>query len=258
MNKKYHFISGLPRSGSTLLTAILNQNPRFYSNISNPLARFVRSIITESYAGPGYHLQCTEPMRRDLIKNLITTYHQNQSAEVCFNTNRGWTGLLPQIEQVFPYSKVICCVRDINWVLDSFEVLFKKNPFTMSRMYSESEAETVYSRCNAQMTPGHTVRFAYDSLKEAICGPQRKMLMLIEYDELAKNPERTMRGLYNFIGEPYYNHDYDSVEAAWDEYDQEAGIAGLHTIRRGVRYIPRDFILPPDVLNQFHGLEVWR
>ncbi|MBU0835751.1 MAG: sulfotransferase, partial [Gammaproteobacteria bacterium] len=27
----YHFISGLPRSGSTLLAALLRQNPRFHA-----------------------------------------------------------------------------------------------------------------------------------------------------------------------------------------------------------------------------------
>ena len=34
--RKMHFISGLPRSGSTLLSAILRQNPRFYAAMSSP------------------------------------------------------------------------------------------------------------------------------------------------------------------------------------------------------------------------------
>ena len=37
MNKKYYFMGGLPRSGSTLLSSILNQNPRFYSGPSSPV-----------------------------------------------------------------------------------------------------------------------------------------------------------------------------------------------------------------------------
>lgn len=258
MQKKYHFISGLPRSGSTLLTAILNQNPRFQSTISNPLARFVRSIVTESHAGPGYNLQCYEEKRIKLIQNLIETYHYDFDAEVCFNTNRGWTSLLPLLNQATPNSKIICCVRDINWVLDSFEVLFRNNPFNLSKMYSEQEAENVYTRAYSLMSPGHTVRFAYDSLKEAITGPQRRNIMLLEYDQLAKDPENTMKALYNFIGEPYYEHDFSDVEMTYDEYDFDAGINGLHKIRKEVKYVKRDFILPPDLLNEFKGLEVWR
>lgn len=256
--KKYHFISGLPRSGSTLLTSILNQNPNFYSNISNPLARFVRSVITEAHAGPGYALQCPELKRFELIQNLVDTYHSERPEKVCFNTNRGWTALLPILDCTHPDAKIICCVRDINWVLDSFEQLFKKNPFSLSRMYSEQEAETVYTRAYALMSPGHTVRFAYDSLKEAITGPHKNKIMLVEYDQLAKNPEQTMRSIYAFIKEPYFAHDFNSVEASYDEYDIEAGIIGLHKIRKQIAYIPRDSIIPPDLWNEFKNLEVWR
>ena len=256
--KQYYFISGLPRSGSTLLTSILNQNPNFYSNISNPLARFVRSIITESHAGPGYHLQCPEPKRFELIQNLIETYHSDIPQQVCFNTNRGWTSLLPILEKTHPDTKVICCVRDIRWVLDSFENLFRNNPFQLSKMYSDQEAESVYTRAYASMSPGHTVRFAYDSLKEAITGPQKHMIMLLEYEQLAKNPEQTMKALYNFIDQPYYKHDFNNVECSYDEYDQDAGINGLHNIRKKVQYIERTPILPPDLWNEFSNLEVWR
>jgi len=33
-----YFIAGLPRSGSTLLSAILRQNPRFHAAMSSPIA----------------------------------------------------------------------------------------------------------------------------------------------------------------------------------------------------------------------------
>ena len=256
--KKYHFISGLPRSGSTLLTSILNQNPDFNSNISNPLARFVRAIITEPHASPGYALQCPEKKQIELIQNLISTYYSDVSANVCFNTNRGWTNLLQQLEKVSPDSKVICCVRDIPWILDSFERLFKSNPFQLSNMYSSQEVETVYSRSYALMTPGHTVSFAYDSLKEAITGPQKHNVMLVDYEQLAKYPENTMRAIYNFIGEPYFNHDFDNVETMYEEYDLESGISELHTIRKKVEFIERPSILPPDLFNHFNSLSVWK
>ena len=251
-------MSGLPRSGSTLLTSILNQNPKFYSTISNPLARFCKSVVVETFAGPGYQLECPEAKRIKLIENLIKTYHEDYPQEVCFNTNRGWGLLLPMLDQTFPDAKLICCVRDINWILDSFEVLFRKNPFTLSRLYSEEDRQTVYTRANSLMMPGHTVRFAYDSLKEAIVGPQKHKIFLVEYEQLTKNTEQTMRSLYNFIGEEYYNHDFNNVNCSYDEYDDDAGIKGLHTIRKEVKYMPRQPIIPPDIWNEFSGLEVWR
>jgi sulfotransferase len=125
-------------------------------------------------------------------------------------------------------------------------------------MYSEKEAETVYTRAYASMSPGHTVRFAYDSLKEAMCSSQKRNIMIVDYQQLAKSPEQTMQALYNFIDEPYFKHDFSNVATSYDEYDLEAGIIGLHDIRKEVQYIEREFILPPDLIQEFKGLEVWK
>lgn len=256
--QKYHFISGLPRSGSTLLSTILNQNPNFYADISSPLARFVRAVITESHAGPGYQLQCNEQKRIKLIQGLVENYHYDTDKQVCFNTNRGWTALTDVLNTTHPDSKIICCVRDINWILDSFETLFRKNPFSISKMYSQEEATNVFTRCDALMSPGHTLRFAYDAIREAVSGPNAHKLFLVEYEQLAKNPEQTMKSLYAFINEPYFEHDFDAVEASYDEFDMDANINGLHKIRKGVSFIERQTILPQEIIHKYSNLEGWR
>lgn len=258
MTKKVHMISGLPRSGSTLLSTILNQNPDFTANISSPLARFVRAVITESHAGPGYHLQCDEPRRIKLIQGLVENYYYDTDAPVCFNTNRGWTALTDVLAVSNPESKVICCVRDIPAILDSFETLFRKNPFSISKMYSQEEATNVYTRCDALMNPGHTLKFAYDSLREAMSGSNSHKLLIVEYEELARTPEKVIRSLYSFINEPYFDHDFTAVEASYDEYDADANINGLHKIRKGVSYISRKPIIPQDIWQKYSGLEGWR
>ena len=42
--KKYYFIAGLHRSGVTLLSSILNQNPRFYSGPLSPVLGIMKNI----------------------------------------------------------------------------------------------------------------------------------------------------------------------------------------------------------------------
>jgi sulfotransferase len=50
--RTYHFISGLPRSGSTVLSAILRQNPRFHASISSPVSGLFGNVLqTVSAAG---------------------------------------------------------------------------------------------------------------------------------------------------------------------------------------------------------------
>ena len=41
-----HFISGLPRSGSTLLAAILRQNTRFHAAMTSPVGHVFNAALT--------------------------------------------------------------------------------------------------------------------------------------------------------------------------------------------------------------------
>jgi len=51
---KIHFISGLPRSGSTLLAALLRQNPRFQAGMSGPLAGLFGALLGQMSARTDY------------------------------------------------------------------------------------------------------------------------------------------------------------------------------------------------------------
>jgi len=256
--KKYHFIGGLPRSGTTLLSTILKQNPRFEASISGPLARFTRAIIQESSSQGGYRFECPPEKRKKLINGLFENYYDDPSKEVAFNTNRGWGLLLPTVKDLYPDAKLILCVRDIGWVLDSFETLYRKNPYSFTSMFSVDENVNVYTRCETLMNPGRTLGFAYNAVKQAITSEHKSSIMIIEYDKLAKNPEFMMKTLYNFIGEPYFDHDFDSVGASYDEFDEDVQLPGLHTTRKKVSFIQRDTVIPPDIWNQVRGMEVWR
>ena len=251
-------ISGLPRSGTTLLSTILKQNPRFEASISGPLARFARAIIQESSTQGGYRFECPPEKRKKLIGALFDTYYDDPTKEVAFNTNRGWGLLLPTIKDLYPESKVLMCVRDIGWVLDSFEQLQRKNPYSFTNMFSPEENMSVYTRSETLMSPNRTLGFAYNTLKQAITSEHKSSIMIIEYEYLVKNPEQMMKSIYNFIGEEYYSHDFDNVEASYDEFDEDIQLPGLHKTRKKVEFIERETILPPDIWQRVQGMEVWR
>ena len=82
--------------------------------------------------------------------------------------------------------------------------------------------------------------------------------MLVEYEQLCKNPEGMMKAIYNFIDQPYFEHDFNNVEASYDEFDDDVNIKGLHTTRKKVEWIEREMILPPDIQQKFKGMEIWR
>lgn len=256
MNKKYHFITGLPRSGSTLLSSILKQNPKFHASITDPLATMVKGVIETSQEGPGMKYEVPESRRINLIKGLFNGFYQEIDKEVIFNTNRAWTLLTSQIDKIYPDSKFIVCVRDINWVLDSFENLHRKNPLS-TNTFMGNISGTVYSRIDGLMAETGIVGFPYVGIKQALTGNELHKLMFIEYDNLCKNTNFIIQAIYQFIDEPFYQHDFNNVEISYSEYDSEIGVE-LHKVRKQVKQETRKFILPPDLLNKYSNMEVWR
>jgi sulfotransferase len=262
MSSQYHFITGLPRSGTTLLSTILNQNPKFQASISGPLARFTRAIIEQSSAQGGYRYQCDESKRSTIIRSIFNAYYNqpifNQVKRTFFDTNRGWSLLSPLVKELFPDSKIIVCVRDINWVLDSFEQLYAKNPLSISSMIPPEHNINVYTRCQYLMNDSSPVGFAYNGVKQVLCSNEKSSLFILDYEQLAKNPEQTMKALYNFIGEEYFEHDFNDVASSYDEFDEDVNLKGLHTTRKVVSFIERESILPLDITQHYQHVNVWK
>ena len=256
--KQYYFIAGLPRSGTTLLSTILNQNPNFNASISGPLARFVRSIIAESSAQGGYGTECPPELRKKIIHGIFENYYADKSANVCFNTNRGWGLLFNTIKDLYPYTKIILCVRDIVWILDSFEKLYRNQPYNFSKLYNADEAINVYTRCQTLLRPDKTLGFAYNAVKQTITSEFKDDVMLIDYNELVINPKYIVGQLYDFLSLTRFEHDFNNVEAHYNEFDAEVDIPGMHSTRKVVQYLPRMSVIPPDIEASINGMEVWK
>lgn len=254
-----HFISGLPRSGSTLLAGILRQNPRFHAAMSSPVAVLINGFLEQTGAGSEFYPFFDEPRRKAMCRALFRTYYEDRGdREVLFDTNRMWTARLHQLVELFEDFKVICCVRNPAWIMDSFERIYRKNPFEYSRMFNAGSRMTVYSRCEALINAGGTVGGAWTALKEAYYGDFSDRLLLVDYDILTRHPRRTTELIYEFIGEPAFEHDFDNVEYEEGEFDQRLGVKGLHTVRRKVEFTARRSILPPDLFARYEEMDFWQ
>lgn len=255
-----HFISGLPRSGSTLLAGILRQNPRFHAAMTGPLGTLFGSLLNAMSPQNETALFLSRSQKQALLKSLFVTYYRDETQkDVIFDTNRVWTARLPALVDLFPEAKLLCCVRSVSWVLDSIERLVRRNAFEPSSLFATSaERNTVYSRVETLAHRERLVGFAWSALKEAYYGEHSDRLLLIEYDILCRRPKETMELIYEFLGQPYRAHDFANVDYAEPEFDRQLGTPGLHTVRRKVRYEERPTILPPDLFSRFDELAFWR
>ena len=256
--KEFFFISGLPRSGSTLLSAILRQNPEFYADISSPVQGLVGATINVITASESNHL-IDEDRRKSLLRATFNAYYEAVEPPTVFDTSRGWTAKTSLLKSLFPQTKIICCVRDLFWILDSFERIAAKNTLWNASLTDDEARQTVTTRCDALMDvkkEGQVVKPYYFLEEGLLLNPD--MIMLVEYESLCKKPESVMRELYDFIGKPYFDHDFKNVEYDNEVYDKALNMKSLHTVRREVSWIERPSILPKSVWEKYSGKEFWR
>lgn len=256
---RFHFISGLPRSGSTLLAAILRQNPRFRAGMSSPLAGLVHGVVAQLSAGSEFGAVVDQPLRRRLVRGLFDAYYADAPADgVVFDTNRAWCARLGIVRDLFPDAKVIACVRNVGWVMDSIERLYRSDPYECTRLFGANAGRsTVYTRLEGLAQHDQLVGHAWAALREAFYGEHAASLLLVDYDLLAQAPHKVLPLVYRFIGEPEFDHDYEHVQYDAPEFDLPLGVPTLHKVRPKVELQPRRPVIPPDLFEKYAQLSFW-
>lgn len=259
MTRTFHFISGLPRSGSTLTSGILRQNPRIHAGISSPIAGLFDAMISQVSAGTELSSMVSESQRERLLRGLFDSYYADYREEVIFDTNRTWTAQLPALMRVFPEARLICLVRDVSWIMDSLERQFRNNAFEHTRLFSSpAERSTVYTRTEALSGANRLVGYPYQALREACYSDFADRLVIVEYDLLIRRPREVFKRIYEFFGLEWYEHDFEAVEYDAPQYDASLGLDGLHRVHPKVAPRPRQTVLPPDLFQRFDQMAFWR
>jgi sulfotransferase len=200
-----------------------------------------------------------DALRRRVLLGLFDAYYPEQHAQVVFDTNRLWTGHLPLLAELFPQSRVVCCVRDVGWVLDSVEQMLAKNPMQLSAIFQFQRLGSVYQRVEQLMNPASGfVGLPLTNLREAWFSHLANRLVVVPYEHLTLHPERTLKALYEALGEPWFEHDFNALAFDAPERDAAVGMPGLHTVGQQMR-APRDVPgIPPDLFNKFAPAQFWK
>ncbi|MHB1566689.1 MAG: sulfotransferase family protein [Acidiferrobacter sp.] len=254
---RLHFLSGLPRSGSTLLAAILRQNPRFHAQMSGPLAGLFTTLLAEMSGKNEFSVFISDAQRQRILTGLFANYYAECPAEVIIDTHRAWCTKLPALKTLFPDSRVIACVRHVAWIIDSIERVVRHNALQPSSIFHYHPGGTVYTRVNGLAGPEGMVGFAYDALKEAFYGEQADRLLLVQYETLTTNPQKALAALYDFLEQPRFDHDFTHLDFDATAFDVKAGTPGLHTVRTEVKALARQTLLPPDLFRRFANDAFW-
>ncbi|MEP7222605.1 MAG: sulfotransferase [Novosphingobium sp.] len=255
--QRVHFISGLPRSGSTLLGALLRQNPLFHAGMSSPVFSLLNSMMPRLSNANEFNVFIDDAARGRLLRGLFESYYADLGDKVVFDTNRSWTQKLPVLLNLYPEAKFVCCVRPVNEIIQSFERLYLESPLQLSQVIGFDPDTSIYVRADRLMAGNGLIGLALNALKEAFYGPHSDRLMLLSYENIAGRPKLAMEKLYEFLGEMPFAHDFGNIAYEASEFDAFLGAPGLHSVRKKVTYRKPKYTMPPDVLARFAGTPFW-
>jgi len=266
MEKQMIFMSGLPRSGSTLLCNILAQNPEIFTSATSSLIDVVTSIKNGWNQLAGMRAMSIEKSNQHLknaLLSLLYGYYANQQESVIIDKSRGWLAFIPTIEAITGQkAKIIVTVRDLRGVMASVEKLYRKTD-ALSVVPGQLQYPQHFINVQTRVTFWADGRNLVGSCLNLIRAAQEQHLgdrmHFVDYKYLCQAPKATLEGIYNFIEQPNFVHDFDNVQQFTTEDDRVHGWFELHTIRPKVEYPPQDFndVLGQSLADSLKGQECW-
>jgi sulfotransferase len=266
-NKNYFFLSGLPRSGATLLSSLLNQNLNFYSGPDSPVCGTM--ALLEEYLNNQNEQLMLYPVPEfidNIIKDVPKQYYQNINKPYIVDKTRIWNNNY-NINLIKKYiterPKIICCVRSINEVLASYISLIHRNnkeSFVDKSLREQGYPTNDVNRCNWLMNTGGLIDISLHALYESVNSSNSQHCLIVEYNDLISNTDSVMSSVYEFLEVEHFQHTYTNIKNEYRERDFLLGLDDMHDVRPTIDKISKNpvDILPSSIYQQYHNREFWR
>jgi hypothetical protein len=216
--KLLHFLSGLPRSGSTVLAAILNQHPYIKATSTSGLIDIMGAVCVawESFPTKG-DVSTTEVHR--LLRSMVEGKYETELKPVIIDKSRGWANpvIMKTMHQVLGRPpKIIATVRHPADCAASFVRLL--NPDNLTVFLNGSEIISHLKSSYATLQEG------YEDNPECF--------LFVDYDELLQSPQAQMNRVLEFLELPPHQFDFNCIDTqvVAERDDVAWGIPNLHSI----------------------------
>lgn len=235
---RFHFIAGLPRSGVSVLSALLRQNPRFASKVNSPAQAVFASILANCGDTANLASVLDEAQKTALLRGTIdAVYHDRPFDSVVLDASRDWLTDLDALIRLYPLCRIIICVRNPAAIVNSYAL---SSP-------AEKDDNTLSDAANALTAPDGAIGLQIDRLRTALSSRHAERIFVMDYDRLADDPEDVMDALYEFLREPAFAHNYHEVGSGSDDFVNGPVARSNHPM-----------ILPTRMILQLSGRAFWR
>ena len=240
MEKTYHFMAGLPRSGSTVLAALLNQHPDIYASPQTDLLQMLYLLNSSIPDYQSYRAGLMHKGYRDTLESVTDNFYSHIKKPIVIDKNRGW-GTPYNFNNLSPFvskdGKIILTMRPILEVLASFMKVSKATEkktggapylnmdYWVSEYRNKNDAQVDYL-----MAANGEIERSIFSVANLLKNHGDRVFV-VWFNDLLEAPQTTMKGIYDFLGIEKYEHDFNNIKEV-DRHDDlnGYGATGLHDL----------------------------
>ncbi|MBF2036393.1 MAG: sulfotransferase [Leptolyngbyaceae cyanobacterium T60_A2020_046] len=207
LKKRILYVTGLPRSGSTLLCQLLDHHPDLYSlGHSSPLCPALMGL-RHSLSDNNFLLSQLDvdfELGYDRLLNAYRGFINGWFAEAdtlwVVDKNRGWLSAIETVHHLDPDFRMVVCVRELGQIYGSVEAQHQK---TLLLDFPDHLANlSRYGRADKLFADGGVIGAplrAIEALQEVNTSLQERLYYVV-FEHLMTEPEAVMAGVYDWLG----------------------------------------------------------
>ena len=231
--KRFAFLSGLPRTGSTVLGTLLSQHPDLHPTATSVVREQLLCVKKYNLGeSPYYNIKDEHSPCWAMMRGMLYGAYEHVTEEVVVEKDRGWAadvGLIRCLTNEEP--RIISPVRPIPEIIASFILLSRKigvqskiedeirlakrqsNVWSLSRIIWE---KYIYSNWR-------TFRAGYEANPECF--------LLLDYEDIVTEPQKTMGLITTYLDVAPWVPSVTNLSNPRPENDRVYGMPGLHDVK---------------------------
>ena len=232
--KQLHFLSGLPRSGSTVLTKLLNQHPEIFASSTSPFLDYLLPAAYQLHNIKANHSAGHYVNVQRILSTAAFAFYDTPKSNI-IDKNRGWISNYEAIDKELQQNpKIILTLRPIEEVVASFYKVMN---------YTNHGSETP-----EQIFIGRVAEVYQELMKSAHL---KDKIHIVTYEQLTKDTHNTLMKVENFLEISHHDYDINNIRDDDPEDDSKWGIQDLHKIRPTISNtaLPPESIMTKSELN---------
>lgn len=253
--KTIHYCIGLPRSGSTLLMNILQQNPEIFTSSTCPTPYLLNSCKDTATSVSEFIAMDQQVLNNSLVNyvkfGMQGWFSSLTEKPIVFSKSRVWDTYLNFLFHAYENPKFIICIRDLRDIICSFEKLSHKFPiWNIGSKEDSVHVKSFEKRMEIYCTDiganlGRPLYYLPHVLEWAQKRPNN--FYLFRFEDFNQHPENILGQIYNWLNLPHYNHNFFNIQQS-GQYEHDTVYRALvtHKTERQLKQIKPTW---PEMMN---------